>query len=216
MLDGVTVSTPAPNAPSRTSRFLTLAALCAVGILVLYVLGPESSTFSAPDPLRSLADRVVGQVDVTVVLVATTAIAIVSMIRNLHYGIGAVLLLGVGANLTSASLGSWLVGTSASELPNGHVVAAAALYGSAVLISAPRWRPAVTGLGISAVAGVAFSVCAAGTSGVVGVIGGLLVASVWGCVAAMVMERSPVAEQREALRPDTAVVAFSRHRSIQL
>ncbi|MCJ0906554.1 hypothetical protein [Rhodococcus sp. ARC_M6] len=212
----MTVSSPAPRSSSTTPRLLALAALCVVALCTLLLLRPASPTVTVPASLESVADWVIIRVDVTAVLAATTALAVVSMVQNLHYGIGVILMLGVGANLTTAALGSWITDVPTTLLPSGHVVAATALYGSAVLVSAPRWRPVVIGLGISGVAGVCISACAAEMSGVFGVIAGLLVASVWGCAAAILMERSPIAAQREALRADTAVVAFSRHRSIHL
>ncbi|NRI67753.1 hypothetical protein FEZ60_19730 [Rhodococcus sp. MS16] len=212
----MTVSTSAPHSPSATTRFLALAALCAAALGILYFLRPDSPTVTVPESLRSVADQIVRIVDVTAVLTATAALAAVSMIRTLPYGIGAILMLGVGANLTSAALGSWLTDAPTALLPSGHVVAAAALYGSAVLISAPRWRPVIVGLGISGVAAVAVSVVATEMSGIFGVVAGLLIAAAWGCVAAILMEHSPVAAKREAARPDTAAIAFSRDRRIHL
>jgi membrane-associated phospholipid phosphatase len=101
-------------------------------------------------------------------------------------------------------------------LPSGHVAAATALYCSAILISAPQWRPVVAGLGFVGVAAIGASALAAELSGLFGVIAGILITLVWACAAAILMARSPIAAKREELRPDTAAIAFSRHRSIRL
>lgn len=216
MLEHVTVSTSTPHSSSATPRFLAVATLCAASLGVLYVLEPASLIIDTPESVKSAARQVISCIDVTTVLAATAALAVVAMVRNLHYGIGGILLVGVGANLTGATLSSWLTNVPAALLPNGHVVAAAALYGAAVLICAPRWRPAIIGLGISVVAGVCVGVVTAGMSGIFGVLAGLLVAAIWGCVAAILMEHSPEAAQREQARPDTAAIAFSRDRRISL
>lgn len=89
----MTVSTSAPHSPSATTRFLALAALCAAALGVLYFLRPDSPTVTVPDSLRSIAEQIVVFVDVTAVLTVTAALAAVSMIRTLPYGIGAILML---------------------------------------------------------------------------------------------------------------------------
>lgn len=216
MIIGVTVSTPTQHPTSPTHRFLALAALCIATLSVLYFVRPGSPTVNAPDQVRTLAQWTIGRFDVTAVLAATTALAVVSMVRGLPYGIGAILILGMGANLTNAAIGSWLTDVPQSLQPSGHVAAATALYCSAVLITAPRWRPVVAGLGFVGVAAVGASALGAELSGIFGVIAGSLVALVWACVAAILMARSPIAAKREELRPDTAAIAFSRHRSIRL
>ncbi|XGU20773.1 hypothetical protein ACETU7_10295 [Rhodococcus sp. 3Y1] len=120
---------------------------------------------SVPEQVRALAEWTVGRFDVTAVLAATTALAVVSMVRGLPYGIGAILLLGMGANLTNAAFGSWLPDVPQDLLPSGHVAAATALYCSAILISAPQWRPVVAGLGFVGVAAIGASALAAELSG---------------------------------------------------
>ena len=128
------------------------------------------------------------------------------MVRGLPYGIGAILLLGMGANLTNAAFGSWLPDVPQDLLPSGHVAAATALYCSAILISAPQWRPVVAGLGFVGVAAIGASALAAELSGLFGVIAGILITLVWACAAAILMARSPIAAKREELRPDTAAI----------
>ncbi|MDV8008572.1 MULTISPECIES: hypothetical protein [Rhodococcus] len=217
MLVLVTVSTSTQHpTPSTTTRFIVLAAIAVVALGILYFVRPTSPGLSVPDHVRTLAEWTVGRFDVTAVLAATTALAVVSMVRGLPYGIGAILLLGMGANLTNAAFGSWLPDVPQDLLPSGHVAAATALYCSAILISAPQWRPVVAGLGFAGVAAIGASALAAELSGLFGVIAGVLIALVWACAAAILMARSPIAAKREELRPDTAAIAFSRHRSIRL
>ncbi|WP_424805989.1 hypothetical protein [Rhodococcus sp. 27YEA15] len=208
----MTVSTPQSR---PTIRFAVLAAIGIVLLIALYTVQPDSPHVAVPNPVYQPAEWFLVHFDVTAVLTATTALAVVSMVRALPYGIGAILILGVGATLTAAASSSWLGAAPRSLLPSGHVAAATALYCSAVLIAAPGWRPAVLGLGSVGVCAVAACTIVTENSGLFGVIGGALVALVWACGAAAVMARSPVAAKREELRPDTAAMAFSRHRSIR-
>ena len=99
-------------------------------------------------------------------------LAIVAAMRKLSYGMGAVLLLCIGANLTSAAVRAWESDAPSVLLPSGHVVAVTALYGSALLVSAPRFRPVIAGLGFGVVLGVAG---AAVMIGIFGLAAGLMI-----------------------------------------
>ncbi|MCQ4122023.1 hypothetical protein [Rhodococcus tibetensis] len=197
----------------RSVHRLAVSAAGTVLLCALYLVKPASTALTFPEPLRSVADQVISTIDVTSVLVATVVLAVVAMLRKLSYGIGAVLALCLGANLTSAAVRAWAADAPSVLLPSGHVVAAAALYGSAILVSAPRFRPVIAGLGFALILGVAGASALVDPISVYGLVASLVVSSIWWALASTLMLYSPVAAKREELRPDTAAMAFSRHRS---
>jgi hypothetical protein len=207
MLDTVTESN---STLRRSVHRLALSAAGVVLLCALYLAKPASTALSFPEPLRSIADQVINVVDVNSVLVATVVLAVVATVRKLSYGMGAILLLCLGANLTSAAVRA--SDAPSVLLPSGHVVAVAALYGSAILVSAPRFRPVVAGLGFALILGVAGAAALVEPISVYGLVASLVVASIWWALASILMLYSPVAAEREALRPDTAAIVFSRHR----
>ncbi|AWK75455.1 hypothetical protein CBI38_10200 [Rhodococcus oxybenzonivorans] len=196
----------------RSVHRLAVSAAGVVLLCALYLVKPASTALSFPEPLRSIADQVISVVDVNSVLVATVVLAVVATVRKLSYGIGAILLLCLGANLTCAAVRAWASDAPTVLLPSGHVVAVAALYGSAILVSAPRFRPVVAGLGFALILGVAGAAALVEPISVYGLVASLVVASIWWALASILMLYSPVAAEREALRPDTAAIVFSRHR----
>ncbi|QTJ65151.1 hypothetical protein HYG77_05740 [Rhodococcus sp. ZPP] len=196
----------------RSVHRLAVSAAGVVLLCALYLVKPASTALSFPEPLRSIADQVISVVDVNSVLVATVVLAVVATVRKLSYGIGAILLLCLGANLTCAAVRAWASDAPTVLLPSGHVVAVAALYGSAILVSAPRFRPVVAGLGFALILGVAGAAALVEPISIYGLVASLVVASIWWALASILMLYSPVAAEREALRPDTAAIVFSRHR----
>ncbi|MGA9872278.1 MAG: hypothetical protein WBQ44_14205 [Rhodococcus sp. (in: high G+C Gram-positive bacteria)] len=149
---------------------------------------------------------------ITPVLVAVAALTIVSVVRKLPYGIGAVIGLTVGASLTTAAVRAWAYGlVPASALPNGSVTACAALICGAALVAAPRFVPAVTGLGAVVALTVAGAAVVGGSATVVGIVTTFLIVALWWALASTVMVFSPVAAEREAANPlDTAAMALRR------
>lgn len=212
----VTVSAP-HHARSLAPRLLAGAATaCVLALGMLYVSRPTLPTVSVPEHVHMLASWTVGRFDITAVLAATAVLAVVTTMRRLPYGLGAILGLGLGANLTNATIGSRFADLPATLAPSGHVAAATALYCSAILVTSPSWRPAVAGLGFAGVVMVGVSTLVADATSLFAIVAGALIALVWGCAAAILMSRSPEAAKREEARPDTAALAFSRHRSIRL
>lgn len=209
MLETVTESN---STLRRSVHRLAVSAAGVVLLCALYLVKPASTALSFPEPLRSIADQVISVVDVNSVLVATVVLAVVATVRKLSYGIGAILLLCLGANLTCAAVRAWASDAPTVLLPSGHVVAVAALYGSAILVSAPRFRPVVAGLGFALILGVAGAAALVEPISIYGLVASLVVASIWWALASILMLYSPVAAEREALRPDTAAIVFSRHR----
>lgn len=216
MIERVTASNPTSNTASRLRHSvhrLALAMVVAVALLVLYSIKPTSNPVALPKALRPLAESVIGSIDVTTMLVAATAMTIVAMVRRLPYGAGAVLTLCVGANLTSAGIRTWVTGEASwTLLPSGHLVAVAAVVGSALFVAAPRFVPAVSGLGFVMIVATAGAAIMVEPTSPAGVAASLAIVAVWWLVASTVMLYSPVAKEREELRPDTAAIAFSRRR----
>ncbi|QNG18237.1 hypothetical protein G4H71_02735 [Rhodococcus triatomae] len=192
---------------------LAAAATIACGLVVLYILRPAASPLAVPAELRTLAEPLVELVDLTTVLAATVALSVVAMIRRLPYGVAAVLIVSVGANLTAALARNWVPDAPAALLPNGHVVAVTALYGSALLVCAPRFRPVLAGLGFVAVVAVTAAAVTVETTSPAGALAAIAVSVFWWTVASALMQFSPVAAERESLRPDTAAIALSRSHS---
>ncbi|WP_160103522.1 hypothetical protein [Rhodococcus sp. T7] len=192
-------------------RRLAFAAAGVVALCALYLIRPESSGLVLPEALRPVAEPVIQAIDVTTVLAAAVVLAIVAAMRKLSYGMAAVLLLCIGANLTSAAVRAWESDAPSALLPSGHVVAVTALWGSALLVSAPRFRPVIAGLGFAVVLGVAGAAALVETSGIFGLAASLIIFAIWWALASTLMLYSPVAAEREERRPDTAAIAFSRH-----
>ncbi|MEV0948220.1 hypothetical protein [Rhodococcus sp. NPDC049939] len=198
--------------PLRRSVYrLAVAAAGVVALLSLYLVNPELPTLTLPEIFRPVAEPVVEAVNVTSVLAATTIVAIVAAMRKLPYGMAAALMLCIGSNITGAGIREWASDTSATLLPNGHVVAIIALWGAALLVTAPRFQPVLVGLGFVVVVAVAGAVALVDPISVPGIVASLLVGAIWWALASAVMLYSPAAAERERQRPDTAAIAFSRY-----
>lgn len=200
-----------------TPRWWALTALSAATLIFLYVALPVAGVQYAPastsfEALYGPSTTVLNIIDVTTVLVVIAALAVVSVVRKLPYGIGSVLTLSLGATLSSAAARTWLTGQIASSaLPDGRVVAAAALIASAALVVPRAVRPAVLGLGVAFVAGVALAAVVTAAATAVGVVGAVAVAGLWWGVAGALMTQSPVAAARERKNPmDTAALMLRR------
>ncbi|MDV8025188.1 hypothetical protein [Rhodococcus sp. IEGM 1330] len=165
-----------------------------------------------PSQATVLAAWLVDSIDVTTVLLMVAALTVVALLRSLPYGIGVVIACTVGA-VVSTSLGRELAGSSitSTDLPNGQLVAAAALLGAASMVASTTWRPAVLGLGTVTTVVVALSAVVVESSSITGIVGAVLIASVWWSMCSIVMLYSPDAAAREARNPlDTAALAVQR------
>ncbi|MFD4369658.1 hypothetical protein [Rhodococcus sp. NPDC058521] len=196
----------------HSARRIALAVVGAVALFALYAVRPTSSPIALPQQLKPLAQSAIGLVDVTSMLVATTAIAVVAIVRTLPYGVGAVLTLSVGANLTSAAIQTWAAGSPSEILPSGHLVAVAAVLSSALLVAAKQYVPAIRGLGFVLVLGFAGASTLVQPMSPIGIVASVVIVAVWWMIASTVMLYSPSAAKREELRPDTAAIALSRRR----
>ncbi|MFZ2178674.1 MAG: hypothetical protein WAW17_32520, partial [Rhodococcus sp. (in: high G+C Gram-positive bacteria)] len=175
---------------STLRRSVCHSALAVAGVAVLcalYLVSPESPHLVLPEALRPIAIPAIAAIDVTTVLAATVVLAVVAMMRTLSYGIGAVLTLCLGANLSNAAIQVWAADTPSALLPSGHLVAVVALYGSAILVAAPRFRPVVAGLGFALVLGVAGAAAVVEPIGVYGLAASVVVAAIWWAVASALM-----------------------------
>ncbi|WP_084721672.1 hypothetical protein [Rhodococcus marinonascens] len=195
----------------RSVHRLAVAAAGAVSLGALYLVRPSSSALMFPEALHPVAVPVIDAIDITAILAVTVVLSVVSMMRKLPYGIGAVLVLSLGANLTGAAVRAWASDTAPALLPSGHIVAFAALCGSALLVAAPRFRPVISGLGFAGLLGVAGASAMVEPISVFGIAASLVIAAIWWALASTLMLYSPVAAEREERRPDTAAIAFSRH-----
>ncbi|EOM74899.1 hypothetical protein DW322_17485 [Rhodococcus rhodnii] len=196
----------------RSIRRIAVAAVSVVALVALYALRPRVSSFTTPENLRALAEPVLSLVDVTTALVATVVLTVVAMTRRLPFGVAAVLLLVIGSTVSSAAVHQWVSSVPDAGLPNGYVVGVSAIYGAAVLVAAPQFKPAVAGLGAVAVLAITAAAVVAEPVALAGVAASLMITAIWWALSSVVMLYSPVAAQREELRPDTAAIAFSRYR----
>ncbi|MBY6366416.1 hypothetical protein [Rhodococcoides corynebacterioides] len=200
-----------------TPRLWLAAAAGALILAVLYAVLPLAgveypAARPVPGPVAGGASRLLSVIDVTSVLVVVAALTVVSIVRTLPYGIGAVLMLCPGAPLTAAAARSWLPDSVlASAHPDGRIVAVASLVAAASLVVSPRVRPAVLGLGLAATVAVAAAAVVTAAASVVGVLGALAVTGTWWALAAVVMAHSPIAARREHKNPlDTAALKLRR------
>ncbi|AOW94851.1 hypothetical protein BFN03_11610 [Rhodococcus sp. WMMA185] len=196
----------------RSAYRLAVAAAGVVALSLLYAISPEVPALTLPTVLRPVAEPAVAAINLTSVLAATTVLSIIAAMRKLPYGMTAILLLCIGSNLTSVGIREWASDASATWLPSGHLVAVIALWGAAFIVAAPRLRPVLAGLGFAVVIAIAGAVALVNPISVFGIVASLLVGAIWWALASTVMLYSPVAAEREAARPDTAVIALNRHR----
>ncbi|GGG00678.1 hypothetical protein GCM10007304_13280 [Rhodococcoides trifolii] len=200
-------------------RLWTAAAVAAVLLIALYAVlpavgidYPHGRTFLAP--LYRPAAAVLGSLEVTSVLLAVTVLTVIAVVRKLHYGIAAVLLTTLGANLMGAAMRAW-IGDAVlpSAVANGPVIAAASVVAAASTVCAWRWRPAVAGLGSVVILAVAGAAVITAAASVVSVVGALLVVGFWWSLASVVMTHSPIAAERERQNPlSTAAMALGATR----
>lgn len=133
-------------------RLGVVAASILASIFVLSILPALGVTYPHSrvmlPSLTGPADALLQMFGLTPVLVAVAALTVLTLIRRLPYGIGAVISLVVGASLTTAAVRAWADGwVPASALPNGYVCACISLICAATLVAAPRFLPMVWGLG---------------------------------------------------------------------
>lgn len=200
-----------------TPRWWALAGACLAALVILYAVVPFVGVRYTPasaklEALYGPSSTLLDVIDVTTVLVLLAALAVVAVVRKLPYGIGAVLTLSLGATLTAAAGRTWLVDhIPTSALPDGRLVAAAAVIASAGLVVPGAVRPAVLGLGAALVAAVALAAFVTAGSTVIGIVGSLMVVGLWWGVAGVVMAHSPLAAARERKnRLDTAALMLRR------
>lgn len=203
---------------SRTTpRLWGSAAVFAALLLALYAALPALGvTFSPASNVAEVLYRpsaaLLNAVDVTSVLVIVAVLAVVTVVRGLPYGIGAVLLLSLGATIGTA-IGRSLVGTyvTPSALPDARLVAVTAIVAAASLTLPARVVPAVVGLGAAVVVAVSGAALVTASASIVGVVGSLAVVGFWWSVAAVIMAHSPIAAAREAKNPmNTAALMLRR------
>ncbi|MET0198580.1 hypothetical protein CH289_16595 [Rhodococcus sp. RS1C4] len=200
------------------ARLVAVAGLLGVLAVVLVVLPLAGVTYpysrALVPSLDGPANALLEAFGVTPVLVAVAGLTVVSLIRKLPYGIGAVIALVLGASLTTAAVRSWADGwVPASALPNGYVTACASLVCAATLVASARFLPMVWGLGAVAVATVSAAAVIGGSATVVGIVTTVAIVTAWWAGSSAVMLYSPVAAEREAQNPfDTAALALRRLR----
>lgn len=199
-----------------TVRAIAAGAAALMLLTILVVLPTLGFTYPhsrvVVTELVSLSEKVLQAFGITPVLISVAALTVVALIRKLHYGIGAVITLTIGASLTTAAVRTWAAGwVPASALPNGYVTACAALMCAATLVAATRHLPIVWGLGTVTVLAVGAAAVISGAATIIGVTTTLLIVAGWWAAASAVMLYSPVAAQREARNPlDTAAMAVQR------
>ena len=219
--DDAGMGTTAESAIATRARAL-LVRVCAAGgallglVAVLAVLPlagvtyPHSQAFFPK--LTAPSETLLQFFGITPVLIAVAGLTVVALIRELPYGIGAVISAVVGASFTTAAVRTWADGlVPASALPNGYVTAALALICASTLVSSPRFLPVVWGLGTVAAVTVAGAAVVGGFTSVVGILATLLIVGGWWATSSAVMVYSPIAAEREASNPlDTAAMALRR------
>ena len=210
------VSSSAPTRPRRRAVVARSAVSAASAVLLLMVLmwAPQvaPSTSVESTPATALATHVLDAIDVTAVLIAVAALAVVALIRKLPFGIGVVIACTIGAVVSSA-LAREVLGASmpSADLPNGQLVAVASLLGAASMVASAAWRPVVLGLGTVATLAVAAAALFVGSASVTGIVSAASIVFVWWPACSIVMLYSPVAAAREARNPlDTAALAVQR------
>lgn len=213
----MSVTTP-PGMSVAVRRLLAAAAACAVGLMVVYVLSRRSgaawwderilealSTRFEHYRFQESADALRGLFDVGTYMLSVAILLAAAFYRRLP---GAAVLAGtmlLGANLTTWALQHRLGDSRVLQIldeppwlsywPSGHTTAAVALAFGVFLVSAPSWRPFV------AVTVTLVAIPAVLTNLVLrvhvpsDVLGGILVASMWGFAALAAQQRWP------ALRP---------------
>ncbi len=218
--DGADVGTAAETAVAARSRAL-LARVGAVGaallglVAVLAVLPMSGVTYphsrAYVPALTAPSDTLLQFFGITPVLIGVAGLTVIALVRQLPYGIGAVISLAVGASLTTAAVRTWADGSvPASALPNGYVAAALSLICASTLVCSVRLLPAVWGLGTVAAVTVAGAAVVGGFASVVGIATTLLIVGGWWAGSSAVMLYSPIAAARDASNLDTAALALRR------
>jgi hypothetical protein len=200
-------------------RWWTASAVTAAALIALYAVLPAAGVDYPPGrtylaPLYRPAAALLGSLEVTSILLAVTALSVIAVVRKLHYGIAAVLITTLGANLMGAGMRTWIgEAVLPSAVANGPVIAVASVVAAASIVSAARWRPAVAGLGSVVILAVSGAAVITAAAGVVSVVGALLVVGLWWSLASILMTHSPIAAERERQNPlSTAAMALGADR----
>ena len=153
------------------------------------------------------------------VAVMTVVLLLVALVRRRPRTALAVVLVVLGANLTTQILkpalaAPWLASMLGStdaptgSWPSGHSTGAMSLALCAVLVAAPRWRPVVATLGAAFAVAVGYSLLVLGAHVPSDVLGGYLVAAVWALGGAATVR---AADRRWPPRSGRAVVVRLHH-----
>jgi membrane-associated phospholipid phosphatase len=193
------------GAPGGVGRPLGIAAACALGLALVWVLAALVPATHAKDAvvlyeftrLDSPAVQPIARVLVLLLQpllfvlggIALVAFALAQERPRVAAAVATVMVLAplsgeVLKRLAAhphAAAGGFLV--SADSWPSGHSTAALALVLSCVLVSPPRWRRLVAGLGALYVLGVAVGLLILAVHMPSDVLGGLLLATLWMALA---------------------------------
>jgi membrane-associated phospholipid phosphatase len=170
------------------------------------MVGSMAAAPVAATHLRNLL-HAVSVPSVAVAIAALTAVAARRSRPELGAGAAAMV---AGANLTTQALKHWLhrpdlLGLShANSFPSGHVTVVASLAAGALLVSAPRARPAVAAAGVAATAVTAVATVALGWHRPSDVVGAVGVVAAWTALAAAwapgLASATPLSSGRGAVR----------------
>jgi membrane-associated phospholipid phosphatase len=211
-----------------------VAAALAAGVARLATLGPlrgaDSSLLSAYTALDvpASSDRlsaIAHLADPAPFAFLLLALAGVAIVRHRPALSVAALVAALGANATTQLLkpalahpritgGLGLDQIAPASWPSGHATASMSLALAAVLVAAPRWRPALAAAGAAFATAVGFAIVALTWHYPSDVLGGWLVAAAWAFAAAAVVravERrpAPAPAASGALLPWAAVGALA-------
>lgn len=216
--DAKTTALPSSTSSRRRRRAViarsAVSGASAVLLLIFLMRAPHIATTTSWEstPAAALAAHLLDAIDVTAMLIAVAALAVVALIRKLPYGIGVVIACTVGAVVTSA-IAREIMGASmpSADLPSGQLVAVASLLGAASMVASAAWRPVILGLGTVATLAVAAAALVIGSASVTGIVSAASIVFVWWPACSIVMLFSPDAAAREARNPiDTAALAVRR------
>jgi membrane-associated phospholipid phosphatase len=211
-----------PASARAAAALLALAAGCAAGVALLYLLavrtgegrhlddaarGNLDAGSRAFDETNHLLDTI-STSSLTLLGAAIMAIAILRGRPRLAVAAGAVVL---GANVTTHYLKEALdrpgrFGPEPGTFPSGHVTVAMSLAMALVLVAPPALRAAATLLGTAYAAGVGVAVIAIDWHRPSDVVGGYLVAAAWAALAAAALSAAPGADEfRRGAAPTTRI-----------
>jgi membrane-associated phospholipid phosphatase len=197
---------------SGVRRPLLFAALCVVGIAVVWVLAELVPVLHRQDAVLlhhfvvhdsghvdGVSERLTHLLNPLLFIVWGIALVLVALARSRPRTALAIALLMGLAPLTSELLKPLLahshvrIGSTqlgAASYPSGHSSAAAILAVCAVLAAAPRWRPAVAAIGVVFSLAVGASLLIRAWHMPSDVLGGYLVALMWGALAVAALRAS--------------------------